>query len=74
MTRPGLNNSKKGLNDFIKYSSLGFEMAAIIVAGTFGGYKLDQWLKNEFKALTLVFMIVSVILSIIYGIRNFLKK
>jgi hypothetical protein len=74
MTRPGLNNSKKVLNDFIKYSSLGFEMAAIIVAGTFGGYKLDQWLKNEFKALTLVFMIVSVILSIIYGIRNFLKK
>jgi hypothetical protein len=74
MTRPGLNSSKKGLNDFTKYSSLGFEMAAIIVAGTFGGYKLDQWLKNEFKVLTLVFMIVSVILSITYGIRNFLKK
>jgi hypothetical protein len=49
-------------------------MVAIIAAGTFGGYKLDQWLENEFKAFTIILMSVSVILAILYGIRNFLKK
>lgn len=74
MTQLKSNHNKKGFDDFIKYSNLGFEMVAIIAAGTFGGYKLDQWLENEFKAFTIILMSVSVILAILYGIRNFLKK
>lgn len=68
------NKNKKSFDDFIKYSNLGFEMLAIIVAGTFGGYKIDQWMDNEVKVFTLVLMTLSVVLSILYGIRNFLKK
>jgi hypothetical protein len=49
-------------------------MAAIIFIGTFGGYKIDQWMKNEFKGFTFGLMVVSVVLSIIYGVRNLLKK
>jgi len=49
-------------------------MMAIIGAGTFGGYKIDQWMKNEFKGFTLGLMIFSVVLAIIYGTRNLLKK
>lgn len=74
MTRQNLNKNKKGFDDFIKFSSLGLEMAAIIAIGTFGGYKIDQWLKHDFKAFTLVLMILSVIVSILYGVRNLLKK
>jgi hypothetical protein len=65
---------KTGFDNFIRYSSLGFEMMAIIGFGTFGGYKIDQWKENDFKGFTLGFMIVSVILAIIYGTRNLLKK
>jgi len=68
------NKDKKKFDDFIRYSSLGFEMIAIIAIGTFGGYKIDQWLDHEFKSFTLVLMVVSVILSILYGVRNLLKK
>ena len=68
------NPRKNKFDDFIRYSSLGFEMMAIIGAGTFGGYKIDQWMKNEFKGFTLGLMILSVILAIIYGTRNLLKK
>jgi tetrahydromethanopterin S-methyltransferase subunit B len=68
------NNYKNKIDNFIKYSSLGFEMMAIIGAGTFGGYKIDQWMKNEFKGFTLGLMIFSVVLAIIYGTRNLLKK
>jgi hypothetical protein len=49
-------------------------MMAIIGLFTFAGYKTDQWLNNEFRGFTLVFMIVSVILAVLYGVRNLLKK
>lgn len=65
---------KNRLNSFIRYSNLGFEMMAIIAIGTFGGYKTDQWMNNKFKGFTLALMIISVILAIIYGTRNLLKK
>lgn len=65
---------KNKLDDFIRYSSLGFEMMAIIGVGTFGGYKIDQWMKNDFKGFTFGLMIFSVVLAIIYGTRSLLKK
>lgn len=68
------NRKKKGFDTFIRYSSLGFEMMAIIGLGTFLGFKTDQWLDNQFKGFTLGLMILSVILSIILGIRNLLKN
>jgi len=68
------NKYKNKIDNFIRYSSLGFEMMTIIGAGTFGGYKIDQWMKNEFKGFTLGLMIFSVVLAIIYGTRNLLKK
>jgi hypothetical protein len=68
------NNKKKGVDDFIRYSNLGFEMVAIIAIGTFAGYKIDDWMKNEFRGFTLGLLIVSVVLSIFYGVRNLLKK
>ncbi len=68
------NPYKNKFDNFIRYSSLGFEMMAIIGAGTFGGYKIDQWLGNEFKGFTLGLMIFSVVLAIVYGTRSLLKK
>ncbi|MCG6188166.1 AtpZ/AtpI family protein [Maribellus maritimus] len=68
------NKPKKKLDNFIRYSSLGFEMMAIIGIFTFLGYKIDQWMKNEFKGFTLGLMVFSVIVAIIYGTRNLLKK
>lgn len=68
------NKLKNRFDNFIRYSSLGFEMMAIIGIFTFAGYKTDQWLNNQFKGFTLGFMVVSVILAIFYGIRGLLKK
>ena len=68
------NKPKKKFDNFIRYSSLGFEMMAIIAVFTFAGYKIDQWMENEFKAFTFGLMVVSVIVAIIYGTKNLLKK
>lgn len=65
---------KNRFDSFIRYSSLGFEMMAIIGIFTFAGYKTDQWLGNDFRGFTLGFMVVSVILAVLYGVRGLLKK
>jgi len=72
--KPNDDNRKNRFDNFIRYSSLGFEMMAIIGIFTFVGYKIDQWLKNEFRIATLVLMIFSVIIAILYGIKGLLKK
>ena len=68
------NNKHKGYKNFIRFSSLGFEMMVIIGLGTFLGYKIDQWMENEFMGFTLGMMILSVVLSIFHGTRSLLKK
>ena len=67
------NPKKKKLNQFIRYSNLGFEMIAIIGIGTFLGFKIDQWLNMSFHLFLLIFMILSVIGAIIYTMRDFIK-
>jgi F0F1-type ATP synthase assembly protein I len=63
---------KKKLDDFIRYSSLAFEMIAIMGIGTFSGVILDKWLDLSFPAITLGLMILSVVGAIYHAIRKFL--
>lgn len=64
---------KNKFDNYIRYSSLGFEMMAIIGIFTFAGYKIDQWLENDFKGFTFGLMILSVVLAIIHGTKSLLK-
>jgi len=64
---------KKRLNQFIRYSNLSFEMIAIIGAGTFLGFKIDQWLNMSFHLFLLIFIILSVIGAVMYAMRDFIK-
>lgn len=68
------SSNKKGFDNFIRYSGLGFEMMAIIGGFTFLGFKIDQWIDNQFKGFTLGLMILGVVIAIIHGTRNLLKK
>jgi F0F1-type ATP synthase assembly protein I len=66
--------NKNKFDAFIRYSSLAFEMMAMIALGTFLGYKIDQWMDNEFKGFTLGLMILWVVGAVFYSTRNILKK
>ena len=57
--RPG----KKPLNVYAKYSTLGFQMIAIILAGLFGGIKLDEYLVLEFPVFTLTLSILGFVIA-----------
>ena len=65
--------NKKRFDAFIKYSSLAFEMMAMIAVSTFLGFKIDQWMNNQFRLFTLLLMVFSVIGSVYYFIRKLLK-
>lgn len=67
-----LQKPKKKLDDFIRYSSLAFEMITIMGLGTFAGVKIDQWIDLNFPVFTFVLMILSVVGAVYYAIRKFL--
>ena len=73
--QPESNNSKKKqLNDYARYSAMGFQMAAIIFLCTWGGVKLDEYLGLKIPVFALTFSLLSVAGSMYYFIRGFLPK
>jgi len=64
---------RKNLNPYARYSSMAFQMLVIILAGVFGGYKIDLWLQTK-PVFTVILSILGVILSIYYVTRDLLKK
>ncbi len=65
---------KKHLNNYGKYSSIAFQMLAIILIGVFGGVKLDEWLELKFPVFTVTLSLLSVSLAIYTVIKDLLKK
>ncbi len=72
MTPNKLQKPKKNFDDFIRYSSLAFEMVVIMGIGTGSGAIIDHWLALKFPVFTLVLMILSVVGAIYYSVRKFL--
>ncbi|HPE55683.1 MAG TPA: AtpZ/AtpI family protein [Bacteroidales bacterium] len=68
------NNKKKQLNNYARYSSIAFQMLAIILLGVFGGVKLDEWIDTGFPIFTVLLSIISVFLSIYQVTRDFLRN
>ena len=68
-----LPKQKKSLNDFARYSSMGFQMMLVVLGAVFGGKELDRvfGLKNVFFV---ILPILGVFLSMYLMIREFLKK
>ena len=71
---PSLKKEKKSLDNYARYSSIAFQMLAIILIGVFGGIKLDKWLKLDVPVFTIILSILSVILAIYYVTRDLLRS
>ncbi len=70
------SNQKKPqsqLNKYVRYSSLAFQMLAIILIGVFGGMKLDQIIRWDFPVFTVVLSILGVFGSMFFAVRDLLK-
>ncbi len=71
---PSLEKKKRSLDNYTRYSSIAFQMLIIILIGVFGGIMLDKWLKMHVPVFTILFSILSVILSIYTVTRGLLKR
>ncbi len=65
---------KKALNAYARYSSIAFQMLAIMLAGVFGGMELDKWVDWDFPVFTLVLTILAVFLAIYTVIKDLIRK
>lgn len=65
---------KNKFKSYAKYSNLAFQMMAIIVLGTFGGLKLDEYVNWGFPVFTILFSLGSVALAIYISVKDFIKK
>ena len=69
------NSKKKSpLPNYAKYSAMGFQMAAIIALGVWGGTTLDKYFQNKFPAFTLILSLLSVIGGIYWAIKDIINK
>jgi F0F1-type ATP synthase assembly protein I len=70
---PEKKPKKNPLKFYAIYSSLGMQMAVIVLVGAFGGRALDKWIAWHFPVFTIVLTLLAIVLSILYGIREFFK-
>lgn len=62
------------LNTYARYSSLAFQMMAIMLLFVFAGFKLDEWIGWQFPVFKLVLSLAGVVLAIYYAIKDFIRK
>lgn len=63
-----------GMNKFVRYTSLAFEMGIVIFAGAFGGLKLDEYFGTEKPWWTVALSLFAVFASIYIVIKGLKER
>lgn len=75
MQEPNQKPKKKpSLTDYGKYSAMGFQMAATIALGVWGGTRLDAYFETKFPVFTIVLSLLSVAAAMYWAVKDFFKK
>lgn len=69
-----VKKSRPPLESYARYSSLAFQMFAIIGLGIFGGVKLDKWIDTGFPLFTVLLAVLSVAAAIYIAVKDLLRK
>lgn len=68
-----LDKGKTEVNNYLKYSGLGFQIAGTIAVGVLIGYELDKWLKTSGPYFTLGFSLLFLVVGFYVGFKGILK-
>lgn len=63
----------KGLRDFARYSTMAFQMGAMIFIGVWGGTRLDKLLEFEKPVFTIILSLIGVFGAIYFVIKDFIR-
>lgn len=66
-------DSKKKINTYLKFTSIGLQMAILVAAAALGGRWLDEKQGNETPIWTLVLILLSIFASLYQIIREVIK-
>lgn len=61
---------QEGVNKFVRFSTLAFEMGIIIGGGTYGGVRLDEYFELETPVFTIILSLLSVFASLYLVIKQ----
>lgn len=64
------NPRKKPLQDYAKFSGIAIQMLSVILLGTYGGVKLDEYFEIQSHLLTIIASLLSVALAIYIIVRK----
>jgi hypothetical protein len=67
------NGSNKKVNTYLKFTSIGLQMAILVTAAAFGGRWLDEKQGNETPIWTIVLILFSIFASLYQIIREVIK-
>lgn len=67
-------NSSSPIRSYARWSSLVFQMGAIVLAGYFGGMQLDKFLERDDSIITLAGVVTGVIVAMILAVRIILDN
>jgi F0F1-type ATP synthase assembly protein I len=68
------NPKNSGLNSYIRYSGLGFQMVAIILLFYWAGSKLDERSGNEKPAYTAILTLLGVFAGLYIVLKDFIFR
>jgi ATP synthase protein I len=74
MEKKQSEKEKQPLNSYIKYSSMGFQMVAIIGIFTFAGYKLDESRGTKTPLFTAFLSLLGVVLAMYIVFKGIKSK
>jgi ATP synthase protein I len=67
------NPENKGLQDYARYTSLGFQMIVIILVTVWGGIKLDKLFGLKTPVFTVILSLLGVCAAIYTAVKDFIK-
>ncbi len=66
---------KKPLPNYVKYSSMAFQMGIIIFGAAWGGIELDDYVKSvSFPLFTVIFVLLGVFAAVYLSIKDLLNS
>jgi len=68
------NDLKPKVNNYVRYSSMVFQMGALIGLGVWGGRSLDKYLELNFPAFTLIFLFIAIFGGMYWTMKDLIKK
>jgi hypothetical protein len=68
------SQGRSGLNDYLKYAGLGFQMLSIIGIFTWVGLKLDERSASDSSIYTAILALLGVIIGIYITLKDFIQQ